>query len=377
MKTNTDPQRRDLDTRILAWMQEASEPKNWIPNEARFEELSLACFRFQFKHCESYANYCRKIPKTPDSIQSWKEIPSVPTEAFKTLTLTSFPSENAVHVFRTSGSTAAKRGELHLDTLELYEASLLPTFARHLFPDIDPKKCNAFFLAADAQEAPDSSLSHMFSTAAARLHFAKSQFFLRQGKLEIAALISELETSISQRTPVALLGTAFSFVHCLDALRERKLRLQLPPGSRILETGGFKGRSREYPAAELYALLSTHFGVDSSHIVNQYGMTELGSQFYDSNLLAPEQPRRKLGPPWTRVLCIDSETDREVPDGEIGILRIFDLANTGSLIALQTADIGRKIADGFEVLGRQTGAETRGCSIAADALLLENARERR
>ena len=41
----------------------------------------------------------------------------------------------------------------------------------------------------------------------------------------------------------------------------------------------------------------------------------------------------------------------------------------GSVIAIQTADLGQRIGDGFEVLGREPGAEARGCSIAADELL--------
>lgn len=380
MLSSADPQRRILDARVLAWMQEATQQKIWEPDEARFNALSLECFRFQFEHCLPYSNYCRALEKTPDTVSHWKEIPAVATDSFKTLVLTSFPPERTIHTFRTSGTTATQRGELHLDTLELYEASLLPTFTRHLFPDIDPKKCNAFFLAAASPEAPDSSLSHMFSTAAQKLGFAKARFFLRNGKLESGDLLVALEASTAQQTPVALFGTAFSFVHFLDELRERKLRLTLPAGSRIMETGGFKGRARECSAEELYALLATHLGVAPARIVNQYGMTELGSQFYDSNLLFPEQPRRKLGPPWARVWCVDPETGREVSDGKVGLIRIFDLANTGSIAALQTADLGQKMThglDGFRVLGRQTGAEARGCSIAADTLLSEKARERR
>jgi phenylacetate-coenzyme A ligase PaaK-like adenylate-forming protein len=104
-------------------------------------------------------------------------------------------------------------------------------------------------------------------------------------------------------------------------------------------------------------------------IVNQYGMTELGSQFYDSILREPDTERRKIAPPWVRVRIVDPESGRESPPGEAGIVVITDLANTGSVIAVQTADLGRRIGDGFEVLGRSPGAEARGCSIAADELL--------
>lgn len=54
---------------------------------------------------------------------------------------------------------------------------------------------------------------------------------------------------------------------------------------------------------------------------------------------------------------------------------IHDLANTGSIAAIQTADLGRAVLDdggemiGFDVLGRFEGAEQRGCSIATDVML--------
>jgi acyl-CoA synthetase (AMP-forming)/AMP-acid ligase II len=168
---------------------------------------------------------------------------------------------------------------------------------------------------------------------------------------------------------VVLCGTAFAFVHLLDALAREGRRLRLPPGSRVMETGGFKGRSREVTRDELHAALATELGVDRDRIVNQYGMTELASQFHDSVLRCPGEPRRKLGPPWTRVRLLDPETEAECAPGAVGRIAILDLANTGSLVALRTADLGRSVGDGFEVLGREAGAEARGCSLAADAML--------
>ena len=136
-----------------------------------------------------------------------------------------------------------------------------------------------------------------------------------------------------------------------------------------MECGGFKGRSRSIPRPELYSKLETALGIPMERMVNQYGMTELGSQFYDSVLCDADALRRKQGPPWARVVVIDPETGAPTEPGEIGSITIFDLANTGSVFAVQTADLGRTVQDGFEVLGREPGAEERGCSIAADELL--------
>jgi hypothetical protein len=48
-----------------------------------------------------------------------------------------------------------------------------------------------------------------------------------------------------------------------------------------METGGYKGRTRELPGAELHRLDRGAFGIPASHIVSEYGMTELSSQAYD------------------------------------------------------------------------------------------------
>ena len=70
-------------------------------------------------------------------------------------------------------------------------------------------------------------------------------------------------------------------------------------------------------------------------------------------------------PTWTRVQIISPETGREVNEGETGLIRVFDLANVFSVMALQTEDLGIRRADGFELVGRASFAEARGCSLMA------------
>jgi hypothetical protein len=361
-----DPARADLDARALAWMCE----DDGCRDEARFDGLARDLFAFQFEHCAPYRRFCQGRSATPANVRSWREIPAVPTGAFKELALTSFPVERAVHIFRTSGTTTAARGALHLDTLELYEASLLPSFRRHVLPDLAADERAEFtVLARSPDELPDSSLSHMFGAVVRALGTRESAFALPGSAPQWEPVLERLSATRATGAPLALCGTAFAVVHLLDALEARGLRLELPPRTRVMETGGFKGRSRELTRDALYAEIEHKLGVPPGRIVNQYGMTELGSQFYDSVLLEPGEARRKLGPPWAAVRIVDPDSGEDVRPGETGAIVIVDLANTGSILALQTADVGRRLADGFEVLGREAGAEERGCSIAADALL--------
>ena len=167
-----------------------------------------------------------------------------------------------------------------------------------------------------------------------------------------------------------ILGTAFGFVHLLDELSARNLRLQLPEGSLVLETGGYKGRSRTMPKGELHALITERLGVEASHIICEYGMSELSSQAYDGESLKSKVQSLKPGrpfhfPPWARVRIISPETGREVSDGETGLIQVFDLANVFSVVAIQTEDLAVRRGDGFELLGRATMAKPRGCSLAS------------
>jgi len=357
--------RAALERELLAWMRE--EPPR--RDEARFERLALALFAFQFEANVPYGRFCAARGATPDRVRSWREIPAVPTGAFKELPLRCFPAERSIHVFRTSGTTLARRGELSLDTLELYEASLVPSFENGVLPDLAPgERLPMLVLAPSPAEAPDSSLSHMFGVMQERRGAPESGWFVRGESLDADALQGAVERAASA-PKLLLCGTAFAFVHWLEALERRSLRLALPAGARVMETGGFKGRARELSRERLYAWIHYRLGVPPERCVNQYGMTELASQFYDSVLREPRASRRKLAPAWSRVLLVDPESGKEVREGEVGAIRIFDLANTGSVLAIATADLGRSRGDGFEVLGREEGAEARGCSIAADEML--------
>jgi hypothetical protein len=94
-----------------------------------------------------------------------------------------------------------------------------------------------------------------------------------------------------------------------------------------------------------------------SAIVTEYGMCELSSQAY-----ANEDGVFQF-PPWARVQIVSPENGREVKDGETGLIRVFDLANVWSVLAVQTEDLGVRRGHGFELLGRASGAEARGCSL--------------
>ena len=129
----------------------------------------------------------------------------------------------------------------------------------------------------------------------------------------------------------------------------------------VIETGGFKGRSRDVPPDELYGLFGTRLGVPLSHCHSEYGMCEMASQFYGF-----EGDPIKRGPHWVRTRALDADTGGDVRPGKPGLLRHCDLANFNSVLALQTQDVGTLTDGGFRLHGRAPDADLRGCSLTVE-----------
>jgi hypothetical protein len=413
----------DFVARLQYWMRGELPIQEPPESESRFNQLAVELFALQYEHNPAYQRICRARNVVPEQVKDWKEVPFVPVVAFKELEMSSIAPGERTAVFHSSGTSGQKpsRHFHYVASLQVYEDSLLPWFRRHFLPaNHTPAGLKYLFLTPEAASAQHSSLVHMFETIRTQHAQAGFLFAGRMGadgswEIDNTAAIEFLERAIQDHQPVAVLGTAFNFVHFLDALSNTGKRLRLPAGSRVMETGGYKGRSREMPKLELHAWICEMLGLTRSEIVCEYGMSELSSQAYDwvlgEGLLpspldilqpcviggpVPPHPRGEgepsaasrgyVGvahptvssvnpqsqveggrsfhfPPWARVQLISPETGREVGDGEAGIIRVFDLANVYSVAPVQTEDLAVRHGDGFELLGRVSDSEPRGCSL--------------
>ena len=338
--------------------------------DPQFSALALELFALQFKHNSAYRKICEARGRTPQAVEHWTQIPAVPAAAFKELELTSVAPDERMAEFRSSGTTEQKQSRHYhsAESLALYEASLWNWFKQNC--GVRSEECGVVVLTPSPEKAPNSSLVHMFEIVRQKLGGAETAFV---GSLAddgawtldftdtIAALGHHPQSAI--RNPQLLLGTAFSFVHLLDHLAELDLRLKLPAGSRVMETGGYKNRSRMMPKEKLHALITERLGIVRENIICEYGMSELSSQAYNGVRITECGMRNFHFPPWTRVQIVSTETGREVAEGESGLIRVFDLANIFSVAAIQTEDVGVRRGDGFELVGRAQLSEPRGCSL--------------
>ena len=170
-----------------------------------------------------------------------------------------------------------------------------------------------------------------------------------------------LSEKFSPKGAAAVLGTSLALLQFC----EESEPIKLLDGSWIFETGGSKGLHKSHTPAEVRQRFSDHFSIPESRILNEYGMTELFSQFYKWGNAEAHQ-----GPSWTAIRVVDVFSGNPAAEGEVGYLEIIDLANLDSVSAIRTQDLA--IATGersFILIGRDPSAVARGCSRGVDAVL--------
>jgi hypothetical protein len=346
-----------LDARIQAAID------TYFLDDDAFFELALDLFAHQIRWNEPYAKYARSrgfdARRMPKRLE---EIPAVPAAAFKEFDLTTVGAERAALYFETSGTTVGRGGRHYLETTRLYDDALMVGFDRAMLDD--GARLRYFLLTPDR---PHSSLGYMMERVVTLRGDERTRRFVRGDDLNCDAFLNEVGHACDDEQPVCIATTAFALVALLDALDERETTVTLPPGSRIMETGGFKGRSRVVERDDLYAAASAKLGIPTSSIVAEYGMTELTSQYYDSHASRTSNVRFKEAPPWLKPIVVDP-LGMPVAPGVVGAIRHIDLANRSSVIAIETEDLGALLPGGLVLLGRERGAELRGCSLDAETL---------
>ena len=340
------------------------------PEPARFEQLALDVFRYQFEAVAVYQRYCKERRVNPAAVRRVDEIPAVSNVAFKYAELASEGAERSPYaaVFLTSGTTQgrAHRGRHLVPRPEIYRASAVGHLKTMLFPDATRSAVLAIHPTADTM--PESSLATMIGWCIEEFATNRHLVAASREHVDVAAAIAFLAECEARREPVCILGTTAAFAALFTELKKRAIRLRLAPGSRIMDTGGAKGQAEPMPASEVIAQAEELLALAPAMVINEYGMTELCSQMYDATPfnragVVDSSERFKIAPPWLLVTARDPVTLKPMPDGEVGLLTFFDLANVGSVSAVMTEDLGWVDRGCVRVLGRTAGGEHRGCAL--------------
>lgn len=389
----------ELHERVRRFARLASDPPLVLPTDADdFETLALDIARFQATECPGFA---RLLAARAGSLDQVDGLPAVPAEAFRLTRVAAHPEELDAYVFRTSGTTAEEAGRHPVRDIDTYATLALALARASLFrhirhavvvalappPAAKPSSSLAFMMCLFMQEFDGRALSPN-PTGVPFSALATERWLMRAGGADVDGLRRAARVARARQEPVVLLATSFALASLLES--EEDDGLDLPRGSIVMITGGFKGRKTSLDEGSLRTAAARMLKIPEASILAEYGMTELTSQLYEAwtdrggpsaisraashkteGPFWPEvgQVGRYHAPPWLRVSAVDPVTHARVPDGEVGVARFVDLGNVDSALCVVTEDLVRVTEAGLELLGRRPGAEPRGCSLPFEGLL--------
>lgn len=342
-----------------------------------FESLALDIARFQAQNGAAFSRLCRQHGMSLEAFAAGvalDAVPALPADAFRLGRIAVHPEALDVASFFTSGTTGGA-GRHAFRTLDTYR-ELSVRWGRRALLGAEPR-CSVLALAAPFEPERRSSLGFMMQEFMRELDgrgldgsrfepLGPGRWLLAGGSVDLDALKRGAAIAASRGEPLLLLATSFALVWLLDALAGAAL--PLPAGSRVMLTGGFKGRVRSVDERDLADALCNTFMLGPEQLIGEYGMTELSSQLYDGGRRGGGEGSVFVEPPWLRVTPVDPISLRPVADGDEGLACFTDLANVDSALRVLTLDRVRRVPSGIVLCGRQPGARLRGCSLAVELL---------
>ena len=347
-----------------------------------FPGLEMRILQYQRATNPTFARYCEAshVPDEPKGLLDWVPLP---VECFKRASVSPFPEENAVASFYSSGTTTDAKSIHRFLDLGLMQRSIIFQYGNMIGRSIFPNT-HILSLMPSAAENPHSSLGYMIQYIMDTLGGNKSRsFFSMKDGLDVDALRATLKECAQNDEPVHIMGPAFAYVALLDALKDETF--SCAPRSALLETGGYKGKSREIPKSELRDALANKLGIARNRIYGEYGMCELSSQGYELcslNARADLIPEEGLFilPPWVKCIIYAPDTMAPVLPDHDGQIAIFDPCNLDSAAFILTGDVGRLVPldprlrssipghpkYALRLYGRAPSAIPKGCSMSWD-----------
>lgn len=303
----------------------------------------MAVFQFQAENSRVYNAYLKNLELDYTKITSIQQIPFLPIEFFKTQKVCVGDWKPEAE-FSSSGTTGVTTSRHLVWSLPFYLSHAELTFERY-FGSL--KDCAILALLPSYLEREGSSLIAMIRHFIKQTHSAHSGFYLHNQE----ELLTHLASLRNSRKRVILWGVSFAL---LDLAEKFEIDLS---HCVVIETGGMKGRRKEWIREELHNFLCKRFNV--TQIGSEYGMTELMSQAYSIGKGVYTTP------PWMKLTIREiNDPFSTLPLGKVGGINIVDLANAHSCAFIETQDLGKKAQSGyFEVLGRIDNSDVRGCNL--------------
>ena len=353
-------------------------PSYSTPVDEKHKYLLLAVMEALSSHyerCQLYRNWCNKKhfdPKQP--IAKLADIPFLPVNIFKRLSLQSIDDTNILKVLKSSGTSSQVPSQVPLDRITRdRQMRVLVNSLKYIIGEQRRP-----FIVFDVKPSQNQSTSAELSARVAGLRgylmaASRTYYVLKSNngipELDIDALTSAINEIKANNENLCFLGYTFVlYQYVIRVLAAKGISFNLPESTLLLHFGGWKKlEAHKISKPLLNSTIADVFGLASSRVCDIYGFTEQLGVIY------PDDPEGiKRTPVYAEVLVRDPITLRLLPDGETGLLEfISPVPYSYPGVTVLTDDMGKIVSrkpaingwtgTGFEIIGRAKNAEIRGC----------------
>lgn len=310
-----------------------------ISTREEFETCALEVYRFQRENVSVYKEFVDTLGRKEP--EAFEEIPFLPISFFKTHDVILLGFEPRA-LFKSSGTTGMVRSRHLVADTSIYERSFTETYRRFIG---DPEDQVILALLPNYVDQGESSLVYMVDELVRLSGNPLSGFYLDS----FQPLLNAVDQARKTGKKIVLFGVSYALLDLAELNPDLSDVL-------VIETGGMKGRRREFSKEELHAELNKGFG--TAYISSEYGMCELLSQAYSDKDGLFELPA------WMQFSLreVNDPLSHSAP-GKTGGVNITDLANIYSCSFIATQDLGRSVDGKLQLMGRFDHSDIRGCNL--------------
>ncbi len=367
---------------VLNRLSDISEPLTW--NEEKSELMLEACrvsAQYHYENNKSIRFLYDRMGFKPSDLQKesdFGKLPALSVYAMKHHLLLSMEESKAVLKMTSSGTSGQKtwawmdqesldRGQKMLRSLWNQEGLISAAETNYMLFVYNQSQAKDLGVAFSAKNRTQFAPPH-------RIEYAINQNPSGDWEFQKSKVLENLLQFIEEKKPVRVLGITGFIYEFIQELKDKKTRLELPKGSFLFTTGGWKAaEAKKVDRSVFQKEASEYFGIQLQNIRDGYGMAEHGAPYWQC------KDHHFHVPAYARILSLDPVTLTEKEPGEPGLLKLITPFNRMMPnLAILSTDLGRLITEPcscgwnsprFEILGRAGLSKNKGCAIQADEIV--------
>lgn len=345
---------------------------NIFEKEKIFKDALFESFSHHINNNDLFRQFCENQGfEINNKNLAITDYPYLPVNIFKNKNLFSVPDEQ-INTTLSSSATSGIPSTISLDSITSKRQTLV---SAKIISDYLGKRRRPFLIL---DEDPLVSFSAEISARAAATRgflilCSEPNYFLINKNGHLSFDIKKFSKSVfeweKQKQQVCIFG--FTYVLYSNIVKKfigKNIQLKLPRDTKIAHIGGWKKLESEKVSKERFLDdVSRTFCIEKDNIFDFYGFTEQMGLLYVSPGNNP-----KMVPSYSEIIIRNFQTLEPVKDGQEGLIQILTpLPHSYPGISVLTEDVGKiisrntniggRIGTLFEIIGRASDSEKRGC----------------